>query len=219
MDDIQRSWQENAHEWIKVIDNEAITSRRYTNKAIIEICKNLNPKLALDVGCGEGWLSRALLSFTDTVVGCDANEILIENAKTKGKGIFYKLNYEELITGYQLKEAPFDLIVFNFSIYQKENLDTLLIMLQKQLTTNGHIIIQTLHPYFLLSNNLLYKSQWLQDSWKDLPGNFINGHKWFARTLENWTATIKKAHFNIDSIKEVLNESSQPISIIFNLKY
>lgn len=218
MDDIQNSWEENAHEWIKIIDKQAIPSRKYTNEAIVEVCRNLKPKNLLDVGCGEGWLTRSIGNFAKLVVGTDAIETLIENAKKKGKGTYYKITYQDFIDGYQLKEAPFDLVVFNFSIYQKDDLDLLLGMLKKQLVNNGHIVIQTLHPNFLVNQNLNNESQWIDDAWKGLPGNFVNGHKWYARTLDDWKKVFNAADLSIESTKEVFDENSKTLSIIFILK-
>lgn len=218
MNKIISSWKTNANEWIKIIDKKAIPSRKFTNPAIVEVCEDLKPDRVLDVGCGEGWLTRTLANLAEVAVGTDAIEALIENAKVKGKGIFYRLTYQNFIDGYQLNEAPFDLIVFNFSIYQKNHLDKLLKKLQKQLTKNGHIVVQTLHPYFLLTNNLNYKSQWVEDSWKGLPGNFTNGHRWYARTFEDWMGVFNTCNLEILTIKEVLNDTLQPISVIFVVK-
>lgn len=218
MNKILKSWQQNAKEWSRVIDAEEIASRKFTNKAIVDTLLSLNVKKVLDVGCGEGWLTRELSKNGIESIGIDATQELISIAKSKSEHNFYQLTYEEIIASKEIPNAPFDLVVFNFSIYNKDGLVELLSKLKNKLTPKGKIVIQTLHPFFLLSNNLEYKSQWIDDSWKGLKGNFVNGHSWYARTLEEWICTFKKSDLNLLEIKEVNNSELSPISIIFVLQ-
>lgn len=215
--DIIKSWNKNAFEWIKVIDNADIESRKFTNKAILDLIGNSPAIKILDVGCGEGWLTRSLGTMGKFVVGLDAIPELLENAKIKGDGTYYQMSYEDIILGKPIPESPFDAAVFNFCLYQREGLSQLLKQVKKSLSENGYIAIQTLHPYFLLQNNLEYKSQWINDSWKGLPGNFSDGHSWYARTFESWMSTFKKAGLQLHQLQEVTNDDNKPISIIFIL--
>ncbi len=54
------SWNKNSEEWIRVIANNQIESRRFTNKAIEGELKNIAFEKVIDIGCGEGWLTRSL---------------------------------------------------------------------------------------------------------------------------------------------------------------
>lgn len=216
-DNIIKSWNKNAHEWIKVIDNADIESRKFTNKAILELIGNSPVIKILDVGCGEGWLTRSLGDMGKFVVGLDAIPELLENAEKKGQGTYYQMSYEEIILGNPIPEAPFDAAVFNFCLYQREGLSQLLRQVKKSLSENGYIAIQTLHPFFLLQNDLGYKSQWINDSWKGLPGNFTDGHSWYARTFESWISVFKKAGLQLHQLQEVTNDDHKPISVIFIL--
>ncbi len=215
--DIISSWNKNASEWIKLLDNGEIKSRLYTNKAIVQIIGNSPASKILDVGCGEGWLGRSLSNMDKSVVGLDSIPQLLENARIKGAGTFYQLSYEEITRGKAIPEAPFDAAIFNFSLYQKEGLVPLLKQIRQALSINGYIAIQTLHPYFLLQNNLEYKSQWVRDSWKGLPGNFTDGHSWYARTFESWMTVFKRSELLLRHFQEVTNDEKKPISVIFVL--
>lgn len=217
MNKILTSWQQNAKEWSKVIDASQIESREFTNKAIVNTVLNLNVKKVLDVGCGEGWLTRILSKNGIESTGIDATQQLIDIAKNKGNQKFFRLTYEEIITGKEIPNYPYEAMVFNFSIYTKDGLVDLLAKLKEQLIPQGNIVIQTLHPKFLTYQNLGNKSQWIEDSWKGLPGNFINGHQWYARTLEDWKKVFTKAHLSLKATKEVFNENSKALSIIFIL--
>ena len=214
---IIKSWNKNALEWIRVIDNADIESRKFTNNAILDLIGNSPAIKILDVGCGEGWLTRSLGAMGKSVVGLDAIPELLENAKIKGDGTYYQMSYEDIILGKPIPEAPFDAAVFNFCLYQREGLGQLLKQVKKSLSENGYIAIQTLHPFFLLQNDLGYQSQWINDSWKGLPGNFTDGHSWYARTFESWISVFKKAGLQLHQLQEVTNHDHKPISVIFIL--
>lgn len=215
---IIRSWEENAGEWNRLIDKAKIASRNFTDNAILRFTFSLNGENILDIGCGEGWLTRALANKGRTVTGVDATAELIAKAKQKGPGHYYQLTYAEIVSGKNIPNAPFDIIVFNFSIYDEDKpLIKLLDNLSICLKATGKIVIQTLHPFYLIQKELPYQSQWMQNAWEGLPGNFTNGHKWYARTMEDWISVFKRAGLQLNNIKEIKNDDGQLLSIIFGL--
>tara|TARA_R110002012_G_scaffold321191_3_gene547979 strand:+ start:24136 stop:24804 length:669 start_codon:yes stop_codon:yes gene_type:complete len=217
--DIKTSWETNAEEWIKVLESQQISSRKFTNEAIMAVLKNSKAIKILDMGCGEGWLSRAITSMGKTAVGLDATASLLANARKKGKEVYHHLSYEDIIDAKKIADAPFDAAVFNFCIYQHKTLNLLLLELKQSVIEKGEIIIQTLHPYFLLQHQLPYQSQWIDDSWKGLAGNFTDGHQWYARTFEDWNSEFQNAGLVLNEIIEVNNEKQIPISVIFKTQY
>ena len=55
------SWHKNASPWTDAVRGNQIESRALiTNRAIIEAVLSRSPRTVLDIGCGEGWLVRAL---------------------------------------------------------------------------------------------------------------------------------------------------------------
>lgn len=215
--EILDSWNKNADEWIKVIQNDAIPSRKFTNKAILEMVSELDGKKMVDIGCGEGWLTREMGKLGWEATGLDAIESLVLEAQKKSDESFHVLTYEEIIDGKPMPNASFDAAVFNFCLYLKDGLTELLSNTIKQLSPNGTLVIQTLHPFFLLQNGLPYKSQWLSDSWKGLPGDFTDGHSWYARTLEDWVAELNRLENINFSMKEIANDEEKPISLIIKI--
>lgn len=216
--EITRSWKLNAQEWSRIIEEEGIASRKFTNPAIVEAVTAFSPLKILDLGCGEGWLTRKLSREENTVSGADATGDLLEAACRKGKQKFYLISYEEIIAGLEIPGAPYNAIVLNFCLYQKNEVPQLLDELKSSLSDDGHIFIQTLHPSFLLSNNLTYEDQWIADSWKGLNGNFIQPHPWYARTFQSWIIMFRDCHYELTEVKEILNENKSPVSVIFILK-
>ena len=82
---IIESWQRNSDPWIAAIRNGEIESRTLvTNAAIVETVRAYAPASAVDLGCGEGWLVRALPEVKMT--GVDAIPALVEQAQATGGG-------------------------------------------------------------------------------------------------------------------------------------
>nr|WP_299383730.1 methyltransferase domain-containing protein [Allomuricauda sp.] len=216
--EIISSWKKNAAEWIKVMNENSIASRQFTNRAIEEVIRSVPCTSAVDIGCGEGWLTRKMGSMGIKAVGLDAIEALILEARKKGPQTFEVFTFEDIITGKVIPGGPFDCAVFNFCLYLEKGLPELLQNTLSQLNPEATLVIQTLHPYFLLQNNQPYQSQWLADSWKGLPGNFEDGHAWYARTFEDWSQVLVGLKNTEHSFHEVTNDAKEPVSLIIKIK-
>lgn len=214
---ITSSWNKNAEEWINVIKEGQIASREFTNPAILITILDHPGERVLDLGCGEGWLTRELSKKGKSAVGVDGTQALIQTARKLGSEHYYHLTYEDIIATKKIPETPYDLVVFNFCLYQKSQTSLLLREVKKALNERGQIIIQTLHPYFLKANKLPYENQWIHDSWKGLPGNFTDGHPWYAQTFMGWSDTFKASELRIASINEVTNQEGDLLSVIFTV--
>jgi len=170
------------------------------------------------LGCGEGWLTRKMTETGIIAHGFDATPELIALARKKGGAAYDVLDFEAIENGQLLPNGPYDAAIFNFSIYQKEGLTLLLRQVLNNLSGHGTLLIQTLHPFYLQENGFGYRSQWLSDSWKGLPGNFIDGHSWYARTWSDWNNLITGLPKVSCTTREVTNSDHKPISLLFTLK-
>ncbi|WP_318342622.1 class I SAM-dependent methyltransferase [Flagellimonas baculiformis] len=217
-EDILKSWEKNASEWVKVIQSNSIPSRKYTNVAILDTIRQLKGKKIVDIGCGEGWLTREMEKMGWQATGLDAIEGLVLEARKNSEADFHVFTYEDIIEGKPIPNAPFDAAVFNFCLYLKEGLQQLLAHTLQQLSPKGTLVIQTLHPFFLLQNGLPYESQWLADSWKGLPGNFTDGHSWYARTFKDWISELNQLKNINTHCKEITNDEGKPVSLILKLE-
>ncbi len=216
---ILNSWQHNATAWIQVMEQESIASRKVTNPAIFEVIQQYQPTRLLDVGCGEGWLTRACIEKGIPTVGVDGTAMLMERAKAQHLGDFYCLTYEELIATKTLPDPPYEAAVFNFCLYEKEGVFNLLQMVAEQLTGRKLLFLQTLHPNALIGGEIPYKDQWIADSWAGLSGQFSQPHAWYFRTLSSWIKLFKSVHLTILDIEEpIATNSPKPVSIIFVLQ-
>jgi 2-polyprenyl-3-methyl-5-hydroxy-6-metoxy-1,4-benzoquinol methylase len=142
---LQRSWIENAAAWTGAVREGRIASRRAgTDAAIVEAVRQFPPCPVLDLGCGEGWLVRALSSEGYTVTGVDASSALIGEASKGGGGTFFQMSYDDLARDRSI-EGPFGLVVANYSLLGRD-FHALLEKVNSLLVRDGALIIQTLHP-------------------------------------------------------------------------
>jgi 2-polyprenyl-3-methyl-5-hydroxy-6-metoxy-1,4-benzoquinol methylase len=213
---IINSWQANANNWIDIIDNNGIESRRLiTNKSIVEAVGKVKPGTVLDIGCGEGWLSKELQQQGMEITGVDVIPELIEKAKEKVTGDFFVASYEEIYSGNISFRKLFDTIVINFALIGKESTENLLVYLPKLLTPTGTLFIQTLHPDSRKSIND-YKSGWKDGSWDGLGGQFSMPYQWYFRTMEDWLLLLSQSGFTKIKATEVTHpHSGTPLSVIF----
>jgi 2-polyprenyl-3-methyl-5-hydroxy-6-metoxy-1,4-benzoquinol methylase len=205
--DIIESWYCNAAPWIRAIRAASIASRKLvTDQAIIDAVSNLACRRILDIGCGEGWLARALSSLGSSVTGVDVVPELIEQAaampgaQRNGSAAFHVQDYAS-IANRQWRAGPFDAAVCNFSLLGRESVDSLIASLPEYLDDPGFLIIQTLHPLAACGSQP-YEDGWREGSWQGFSSDFSNPAPWYFRTLETWTTLLQRCGFDILECRE-----------------
>lgn len=215
---ILESWQTNAQEWIQLIENSGIASRQITNPAILSFVGKYGGGLHLDLGCGEGWLSRALHERGCQVIGMDGTLALVQSARSQANIDYHHVTYQQIIGGDNEIIGAYDTIVLNYCLYQDQETQQLLSALQRHLSEAGKIIIQTVHPHFLVASGS-YTSRWIDNAWSGLPGNFVGAHSWYCRTMTDWHRCISDSGYSIIALEETTSADSKvPISILFCLE-
>jgi 2-polyprenyl-3-methyl-5-hydroxy-6-metoxy-1,4-benzoquinol methylase len=218
---ILQSWTTNASAWDKTISEEGIETRKLvTNDAIVNCIASCNPANLLDLGCGEGWLIRAVQRlFPDCrFTGMDAIPALIDTAKVKtGFADFSISSYQDIIEGKKNTPLPFDVITINFALFGNELVEQLLSAIQSWIRPSGRLIIQTLHPIAANGENI-YRSEWRPGSWNGFSPDFSDPAPWYFRTTENWIDLFETTGYQVCGVKEPIHPvTGKPVSVIFIL--
>ena len=208
------SWDKNAEPWIAAVREEQIASRALcTDQAIIEAVLDGEPQTVLDVGCGEGWLTRALCARGLQVTGIDVVPALIEEARRAGGGTFHLLSYEDLAGGKW--EGRVDAVVCNFSLLGKESVEGILRAASGLLNPQGRFIVQTLHPVWA-RGDVPYRDGWRKGSWDGFGDDFTDPAPWYFRTLASWIRLFLANDFQLIDLREPIHpKHEKPASVIF----
>ncbi|WP_281558782.1 class I SAM-dependent methyltransferase [Thalassomonas sp. RHCl1] len=227
---IIKSWLKNAAPWTAAIDNDEITSRvEVTNLAVIELlltlcsqkCSKRQSLKLLDLGCGEGWLIRALDKALQKsgdagvidMLGTDVVPELIANAEKQGVGRFKTLSYEAL--SFENLQEKFDVIVCNFSLLGEQSVNRVFAQVQDLLNNEGVFVVQTLHPVSACGDQP-YRDGWRSGSWQGFSEDFVDPPPWYFRTLPSWLALFTDNGLTSPEIIEPKRcNNSAPLSVIF----
>jgi len=208
------SWAKNAAPWTTAVRNGDIESRRLvTDQAIIDAILSRSPHVVLDLGCGEGWLARALATHGIRVVGVDVVPGLIEQAQQGGGGDFHVISYEEITAG-EL-ELSADVVVCNFSLLGKESVEGIFNVAHSLLRPGGAFIVQTLHP-FIANGDAPYQDGWRPGTWAGFSSDFVEPAPWYFRTLKSWVKLFTASGLTLLDVREPLHPvTAKPASALF----
>jgi len=209
---IRESWDANAARWIDVAREGRMPSRTVTSPAILNAAAALAPDCVLDLGCGEGWLARALTEKTGAqVTGIDTSAALIKAAQAEDpKNDYRVLAYEDAAADPARLGGPYDLVIANFALFD-EDLTPVLRAIAQALTPQGRLLIQTLHPSLLDPQ----QDGWRTEKWDRFAGEGWTDMPLYLRTMEGWKAVLDKAGFELTETIEPRDSDGAPLSIIF----
>lgn len=205
---ILASWQANADAWLTAVREQRIDSRRVTNAAVLDAVKAGAPRRVLDVGCGEGWLCRALHDDGIEAVGVDATAPLIGAARAAGTGRFEVLSYDELVAD-PLRLGQFDGVVFNFALFEADPSPVLRTVCQA-VGPAGRLIIQTVHPDRVAGNE-----GWREERFAGFGAAFPAAMPWYFRSMAGWERLLLDAGWRLIHQKAPTDPAgAPPLSLI-----
>ncbi|MDN3222190.1 class I SAM-dependent methyltransferase [Pseudomonas nunensis] len=193
------SWHHNAQPWIDAIRNGTIESRlQVTDQAILLAVLSRQPERVLDLGCGEGWLLRALADRAIEAVGVDGDATLVEAARTAGSSQVQVASYEALVAAKFDIGSDYDLICANFALLHQDIIP-LLAAMNALLAPGGAMVIQTLHPWTAAAGD--YQDGWREETFAGFKGQW-QPMPWYFRTLSSWLNALDMAGFRLVSLQE-----------------
>ncbi|MFJ7281166.1 class I SAM-dependent methyltransferase [Pseudomonas sp. NPDC099000] len=193
------SWHHNAHAWIEAIRSGAIESRlTVTDQAILLAVLGRQPERVLDLGCGEGWLLRALDQRGITAIGVDGDATLVEAARTARSSSVQVASYDELVQAKVDIGRDYDLICANFALLHQDIIP-LLAAMNALLAPGGALVIQTLHPWAVAAGD--YQDGWREETFAGFKGQW-QPMPWYFRTLSSWLNALDMAGFRLAGLQE-----------------
>lgn len=162
----------NDYEFGKNFCLSVIRDEEQTKKEIDFILKNLklkpNAKI-LDLGCGDGRVSKELAKKGFNVVGIDLNKYAIEKANLNKSNLENYICKNILDIDY-INEFDLILLIFNhFAVFSKIEVNKLVKKIEQALVRDGKLLIETSSIY--QGYNLDGIQEWhIKDQW--LAGNF-----------------------------------------------
>lgn len=208
------SWMANAEAWTRAVREGRIPNRRdVTDAAIVQAVAERNPGRVLDLGCGEGWLMRALAERGIQTIGLDVSLELVMAAEETGGGRYRCCSYDELVDDPTRAGGPYDLIACNFSLLGAD-LPPLLRALRANLAPGGALVIQTVHPWTAAGEGG-YADGWRTETFDAFGSEFAEPMPWYFRTLESWVDALRTAGFRVATLREPVNpRTKHPASLL-----
>ncbi|WP_043200894.1 class I SAM-dependent methyltransferase [Pseudomonas putida] len=206
------SWQHNAHAWIDAVRSGAIESRRQvTDQAILLAILGRQPGRVLDLGCGEGWLLRALDDRGIEAVGVDGDRTLVDAARAAGSAEVHLASYAQLADAQAYVGTGYDVVCANFALLHQDVIP-LLAAMKDLLVPGGALVIQTLHPWSVAGGE--YQDGWRKESFAGFTGNW-QPMPWYFRTLASWLNALDMAGLRLVSLQEPQHpQSAVPQSLL-----
>lgn len=212
----KKYWTKNCNTYIKLLDNTENYPSPYT-QIIIPTLNDLIKKLTkkgdkiLDIGCGEGYITRKIKCLKREPYGCDISSEMIDAAKKQDHSINYWVQDIEKKNS-NLVKPKFKLAISNLVFTYLKKTDQALQNISNYLDTNGVLIIVIPHPCFYHQENYQWFINEKMDQYhlgsyfheKTFIKEIFNGFKthYIHRKLESYFNIFIKNNFNLITFLE-----------------
>jgi ubiquinone/menaquinone biosynthesis C-methylase UbiE len=217
-------WQDLA-DWYDKKQGDAgdLWHRAIIDPALLKVIGSCRGKQVLDLGCGNGYLSRRLAKRGAKVTAVDASVRVIRNAKAHDPenelGIRYLRSDAAKLSG--VSDAKYDLVFANMSLMDMEDAAGAVREVGRVLKRHGRLVASICHPCFdIMSNSawvaekMLGKKQvvcrrvkgYREPFSEKVPWNLGND-RWmytrgFHRPLSWYARTIRSSGMAITALEE-----------------
>jgi 2-polyprenyl-3-methyl-5-hydroxy-6-metoxy-1,4-benzoquinol methylase len=202
-------WSKVAEQWIswaRVPGHDAFWAYRHSMKAFV----GRGPGRALEIGCGEGRVSRELRKQGFEVTATDAVSKLVEAARQKNSADQYAVAEAKNLP---FGECQFDLIVAYNVLMDVEDVPATLQELKRVMKLSGTLFISLVHPFrdrghfigpepdaqFIVSGSYFGRQRF--EGEEERAGLKMRFAGW-SQPLESYAAALEAAGLAITSLRE-----------------
>lgn len=135
-------------QWVRGTDTPGQASTTIVTDNVLEIAGDVRGKDILDLGCGEGYLSRALWRQGANIWGIDAAPGMIHIAREADVEHSARYVVGDITFELPYDKDRFDLIISNMVFMDIENVGEAIKQATRVLKTHGKLIFSVVHPCF-----------------------------------------------------------------------
>ncbi|MBA7716070.1 Ubiquinone biosynthesis O-methyltransferase [subsurface metagenome] len=181
---------------------------------ILELSAESDFTVAIDIGCGPGFLTRRLALKAQRIIGIDMSNEMINVAKHRCEEIkrvqFLNLTIEDFADS--IDTSSFTLAIANMSLMTTLHLDNVINSIARVLRPGGHFVFTITHPCFWPLYKGYASKDWfdynkeilIEDVFKISLASPKNEQKTIHihRPLEQYVGSLSRAGFVVDEICE-----------------
>lgn len=173
--------------------NQYIDHASFVAEYGLPVLSLLNPvagERILDLGCGDGSLTKIIKDFGVDVHGIDSSQSMVDKALSRGLSA-------ETMSGERLTfQQEFDAVFSNAALHWMLDVDSVLTGVHQALRPNGRFVGE-----FGSYGNVQTLVEAIDDVFKRYPeyGNFVN--PWYFPTIEEYQNKLEEHGFKVQSIE------------------
>jgi|SRR5579884_1155788 len=208
--DLRAAWEQHAAEWIEWARRPDHDSYSWHRDLFLELVPTAG-RTTLDLGCGEGRLSRDLARIGHRMTGVDASPTLVDAARQAEPSI--PVEHADA-AALPFPDEAFDCVVAFMSLQDVEDLDGVVAECARVLEPGGRLVTAIVHPLssaggflsrdsdapFVIDGSYLANSYYADSVARDgIEMSFVSVH----RPLERYVQALAATGFLVERLREV----------------
>lgn len=175
---------------------------------LLQEVKGIAGKRILDVGCGQGILTRELAARNADVIGVDLSRNLLKLARQKELSSPLGITYvhDDAHSLERLRGQRFDVITCNLALLDIRDLQLLIEAVSKLLAPGGWWVNSLLHPcgpHTDERGDLSYRDYYSEGYWRSPNSKSVRGQVGsYHRRLETYLEGFLRNGFTLDAFRE-----------------